>query len=152
MKNLMNKLQYIKDDYLLYKIKLLPHELEDYIYSYIKDDYTIKLKFIKTKYNLFDCFQCFRFYGYHKYLLDIFYEVFPTDDTSFPLFLCEYDGFIEDKSNYSIISKILFDRIKEIESKNEIEPIYKIYRTYIILSNKLDKMYNKNYTNTKILT
>jgi hypothetical protein len=128
------------EDYTLNKIKLLPQELEDYIYSFIKDDYSIKLRLLKDTYNLHNSFKIFRNYGYEKYILDVFYDVFPTDNTSFPLFLCECEGFIEDRSNYAIVNYILLKRIKEIEEKNnDYEAVYKIYRNYIILSNKMLK-------------
>lgn len=140
MSNIIKKISDEVEDNILYKIKLLPEELEDYIYSFIKNDYYIKLRLLKEKYNLHNCLKTFRYYGYEKYVLDVFYDIFPSDNTSFPLFLCECEGFIEDRSNYSIVNYLLLKRIKDIEdNRNNEESVYKIYRNYIIISNKLIK-------------
>jgi len=148
MSTIIQKLEDAKDakdakdatDNILYKIKLLPEEIEDYVYSFIKNDYSIKLRLLKETYNLHNCLKIFRNYGYEKYILDVFYDIFPADNTSFPLFLCECEGFIEDRSNYAIINYILLKRINEVEEKNnDYESVYKIYRNYIILSNKIKK-------------
>lgn len=133
----------------------LPDELKAHIYSFIKDDYRIRLNLLKQKYAPFySILERYVLFHREKYLLGVFYNYFPLDRTKFSYLVVdavEYHRtqfnirniqpdewkkyeYREDRSNYKQICLEIVFRMNEIEQiPDAIELLYKMYLAYIYI-------------------
>jgi hypothetical protein len=143
------------------QIVKLPDELKHHIYSFIKDDYRVRLTLLKQKYAPFySILERFVLLRREKYLLGVFYNYFPMDRTKFSYLVVdavEYHRthfnirniqpdewkkyeYREDRSNYKQICLEIVFRMNELEqTTNNVEILYKMYLAYICIGRNISQ-------------
>ena len=139
----------------------LPDELRNHIYSFIKDDWSLRLTLLKQKYAPFySILEHFVLLHREKYLLGVFYNYFPLDRTKFSYLVVdavEYHRtqfnirniqpdewkkyeYREDRSNYKQICLEIVFRMNELEQKPDaMKMLYKMYLAYICIGRNISQ-------------
>jgi hypothetical protein len=145
----------------LYQIVDLPDELKTHIYSFIKDDWSLRLKLVKHKYAPFySVLERFVLLHRETYLLGVFYNYFPRDRTKFSYLVVdavEYHRtqfnirniqpdewkkyeYREDRSNYKQICLEIVFRMNELEQlPDALEMLYKMFLAYIFIGRNISQ-------------
>ena len=143
------------------EICILPDELKTHIYSFIKDDWSLRLKLVKHKYAPFySVLERFVLFHREKYLLGVFYNYFPLDRTKFSYLVVdavEYHRtqfnirniqpdewkkyeYREDRSNYKQICLEIVFRMNELEQvPSAMKMLYEMYLAYIFIGRAISQ-------------